>query len=232
MPVIEATVKLFDEKGIPFMHTLTNENGEYTFSGLQSGNYQISCVKDDIVLTVAESFFLQNNEIRTHDFQIKKDTSLSLCSISGYVLKENDENEKIGGAIVSLLDKTTRETVASTQSASDGEYLFYDVEAKDYILIATKQGYNKSVDNFITAKDNTIINTNLYLSVNPAENTGTISGVITHNSNIVSGAFVGLYKITNGVEQLIATTKTNAKGIYMFGKVESGEYKIKAKQNE
>lgn len=56
LPVGGATIKLFDEKGVPYMHTLTNEDGNYTFSGLKSGNYQISCFKEDIVLTVAESF--------------------------------------------------------------------------------------------------------------------------------------------------------------------------------
>lgn len=131
-----------------------------------------------------------------------------------------------------MLDSTTRKTVASTLSASDGEYIFYDVVAKDYIIVATKQGYKKSIDNLVTAKDNTIINTNLYLSIDAVQNTGTISGVISHNGSIVPSAFVGLYKITDGVEKLVATTKTNAKGVYMFGKVESGEYKIKAKQNE
>ena len=46
----------------------------------------------------------------------------------------------------------------------------------------------------------------------------------------VANAFVGLYKIDeNNRKVLVATTKTNQAGAYMFGKVESGKYKVKAK---
>lgn len=70
--------------------------------------------------------------------------------------------------------------------------------------------------------------------MNPKENLGTISGIISHNSVIIPNAFVGLYKIDTekNTEQLVATTKTNESGIYMFGSVESGNYKVKAKLNK
>lgn len=45
IPVENATIKLFDEKGLPFIHTVTDNNGIYTLSGLLKGNYSISCVK-------------------------------------------------------------------------------------------------------------------------------------------------------------------------------------------
>ncbi len=60
-----------------------------------------------------------------------------------------------------------------------------------------------------------------------------ISGKITNKGVIIQHAFVGLYKIDDiGKENLVATTKTNSEGIYMFGKVESGKYKVKAKVNK
>ena len=49
----------------------------------------------------------------------------------------------------------------------------------------------------------------------------------------VAGCFVGLYQVTRvgetSVETLIATTKTNAEGKYLFGGVIGGQYLVKAK---
>lgn len=230
--VSNATIKIFDSEGNPFLHTITDELGKYTFSNLKSGSYSIACVKENVVLTVPENIYLQDNEAKTHDFKVAYEISLALCSIAGHVLK-NEDNQIIEGAIVSLLNPITRETIASTTTAKDGEYVFYDVLEGQYILVATKNGYKVSADTEINAKNNTLINIDLKLTLNPVENLGTVSGRITSKGINISNAFVGLYKIDEiGKETLIATTKTNSEGIYMFGKVESGQYKVKSKLNK
>lgn len=73
-----ATIKLFDSKGAPYMHTVTNELGNYTFAGLKSDSYSITCVKDKVVLTVPESIYLQENETKTHNFNIEKKTNFAI----------------------------------------------------------------------------------------------------------------------------------------------------------
>ena len=49
----------------------------------------------------------------------------------------------------------------------------------------------------------------------------------------MAGCFVGLYRVTTvgGVTQetLVAVTKTNTAGNYLFGGVTAGEYLVKAK---
>lgn len=49
----------------------------------------------------------------------------------------------------------------------------------------------------------------------------------------MAGCFVGLYQVTNvggvKVETLVATTKTNTQGMYLFGGVTAGQYLVKAK---
>ena len=232
-PVNNATIKIFDSEGSPFLRTVTDEEGNYTFSGLKSGNYSIACVKENIILTVPENIYLQEDEVKTHNFNIIIEKSLELCSIAGHIFKNDDSQEIISGATISLLNAETRETVASTLSALDGEYVFYDIAEGSYILVATKIGYKVSSDTFVTAKNNTIINIDLKLSINPLENLGTVSGKISNIGVSIGNAFVGLYKIDElGKESLNATTKTNSEGIYMFGKVDGGQYKIKAKLNK
>ena len=193
--VNNATIKIFDSEGSPFLHTVTDEEGNYTFSGLKSGNYSIACVKENIILTVPENIYLQEDEVKTHNFNIIIEKSLELCSIAGHIFKNDDSQEIISGATISLLNAETRETVASTLSALDGEYVFYDIAEGSYILVATKIGYKVSSDTFVTAKNNTIINIDLKLSINPLENLGTVSDKITNKGVSIGNAFVGLYKI-------------------------------------
>ena len=51
----------------------------------------------------------------------------------------------------------------------------------------------------------------------------------------VAGCFVGLYQVTKDTqtgattEKLVAVTKTNAEGKYLFGGVSGGQYLVKAK---
>lgn len=231
--VDNATIKIFDSNGEPYLHTITDNDGRYTFSGLKSGSYFISCVKDGIVLTVPQNIYLQDEEVKTFDFRVSHDASLDLCSIAGHIIKNDDANESISGATVTLLDGITRETLASTVSNKDGEYVFYDVAEGSYIVVATKIGYKKSTDAIVSAQNNTIINLDIKLSLNPIENLGTVSGRISNKGVFIANAFVGLYNIDEfGKETLVSTTKTNSEGIYMFGKVAGGHYKVKAKMNK
>ncbi len=232
-PIDNATIKLFDKDGVPYLHTLTNELGQYTFADLNSDNYSITAVKDGYVITLPYGFFLQEEDTFTHQFVIEAEKSLELSSIAGHIYTMDDAVKKmLHHANVALLDAVTRDAVATTFSADDGEYLFYGIEAGTYILKVTMQGYNASTDIAINAIDNTIVNMDIQLTVDPTDNVGTISGFVKNNSNGLTGCFVGLYEVNRNTntEKLIATTKTNAQGMYMFGNVPTGEYKVKAKQ--
>ena len=66
---------------------------------------------------------------------------------------------------------------------------------------------------------------------------GTVSGTIRDQyGNAVAGCFVGLYQVisdgTTTQEFLLASTKTNASGNYLFGGVTGGEYLVKAKVSQ
>ena len=63
---------------------------------------------------------------------------------------------------------------------------------------------------------------------------GTVSGMIRNGTGqAVAGCFVGLYQVVTDLsgkkELLVATTKTNEAGKYLFGGVVEGEYVVKAK---
>ena len=47
-----ATVKVFKTDGTPFVHTITDENGNYTINDLPFGVYTIAAVKDGKYLSI------------------------------------------------------------------------------------------------------------------------------------------------------------------------------------
>ena len=82
--------------------------------------------------------------------------------------------------------------------------------------------------------DGSIANVTMSMVVDSRTYNGTVSGIIRNNAGLaVAGCFVGLYQVVTvaGVSQelLIATTKTNDAGKYLFGGVTGGEYLVKAK---
>ncbi len=232
-PVEDVTVKIFDAAGKPFRHTLTDSNGNYSFDNLPQGNYTVTAAKKKYILSVGNNIVLGNNELKILDLKILEDTTKDLTAIAGVVFDNNSKNV-ISDAFVVVQD-SEGVTVATTVTAADGEYVFYDLPANEYKVFATKDGYipNSAVE--VSTRENALVNAFIKLSNDPKTNSGTISGIVKNNNNIVPNCFVGLYDIISNegidVERLVSVTKTNSNGAYMFGKVGSGNYKVKAKLN-
>lgn len=124
--------------------------------------------------------------------------------------------------------------LAVTYSAADGEFLFYDVADGSYTLLATADGYLTSAPMAVTITGGALANVTMSLVADARTYNGTVSGTIRdQNGTAVAGCFVGLYLVTGtgtaATETLIAATKTNAEGQYLFGGVTGGQYLVKAK---
>ena len=237
-PIANATVKVFDSNGMPYKHTLTDENGNYTISELPAGTYSIGAVKDGYRLSNTQGVTLNNSDTIKIDLVCILDETLNLGTIAGILNLNNANGTKspLGGVKITLND-TVNTAIATTYTADDGEFAFYDIADGVYTLIATAEGY--TADSVITATitNGSISNVDITMTVDSRTYSGTVSGIIRDDDNkVVSGCFVGLYKVTtlaDGTkrEVLVATTKTNQAGKYMFGEVGGGEYIVKAKMN-
>ena len=79
-----------------------------------------------------------------------------------------------------------------------------------------------------------IANITMSMVVDSRTYNGTVSGIIRDNAGqAVAGCFVGLYQVVTvgdvTQEVLVAVTKTNTAGKYLFGGVTGGDYLVKAK---
>lgn len=238
-PIPNATVKLFDNKGLPFKHTLTNENGEYTMDGVPAGTYSIGTVKDGYRLSDTVGVTSSENDVTEINFVCTPDVTLSLGAIAGIltIIEHEGNKEPLSNAKIALLD-INGNTVATTYTADDGEFAFYDVADGKYTVLSTADGYLPASPMTVTITGGSIANITMSMNVDSRTYNGTVSGIIRdENGHAVTGCFVGLYQKVKGEdgtmkEILVATTKANAGGKYMFGSVSEGQYLVKAKMNK
>lgn len=231
--VAGATVKVFKD-GTPYAHTVSATDGTYTISDLPMGIYTIAAVKDgnylsaDVPLTISSIL-----PVKINLALINNDAS-TMNVIYG-ILSDKTTGLPIDNVKISLYSVVgeLKTFVASTTSIADGEYVLDQVADGNYEITFDKAGYQTSTVNNITLSGGTIFNATTTLTSIVGNINSTVSGIIkTDLGVIVANAFVGLYKIVNGVETLVAITYTNAEGKYMFGNVLEGEYLVKAKLSE
>lgn len=236
-PLVDATVKLFDSTGAPFQHTMTDAAGQYSLSGVPAGTYTISAVKDGYRLSDAVGVTLAVSDTTQMNLVCTADATLALGAIAGVLTTlVGTDVTPLAGAKITLKDQKDA-VVASTYSADDGEFLFYDVADGVYTMLASAEGYLTSAPMAVTITGGSIANVTMSLTVDARTYNGTVSGIIRDkNGTAVAGCFVGLYQVTGtgatATETLIATTKTNTEGKYLFGGVIGGQYLVKAKMEQ
>lgn len=235
-PIADATVKLFDSAGLPYQHTVTAADGTYTLNGIPAGTYSIAAAKDGYRMSTAVGISLANSGSIEIPLVCTADATLALGAIAGTLTIFGTASTPLGGAKITLTNAAL-ETVATTYTAADGEFLFYDVADGVYTLRASALGYLTTAPMTVTILGGSAVNLTMTIQVDSRTYNGTVSGIIRDQSGAaVAGCFVGLYQVTTvgGVttEQLIAGTKTNAEGKYLFGGVTDGEYLVKAKVSQ
>lgn len=237
-PVADATVKLFDSMGQPYQHTLTDAAGAYSMDGIPAGTYSLAAVKTGYCMSDAVGVTLTSGGTNEINLALAPDVSLTLGAIAGIVTVTDRAGvrQPLGGAKITLRN-ALGETVASTYTADDGEFAFYDVADGVYTLLSNANGYQAVSTMTATILNGSIANVEMSMTVDTRTYNGTVSGIIRDSEgNAVADCFVGLYAVTQDLtgthETLIATTKTNTAGKYLFGQVDGGQYMVKAKKEQ
>lgn len=234
-PIKNAVVKIFDSDGLPYKHTLSDDQGNYSLTDIPVGTYSVAAVAKGYRLSDEIGINLIAGSSIQADLICQLDSSLDLGAIAGLLLinaSDGTMQPLAKGKIT--LKNTEGVVVATTYSAADGEFAFYDLEDGSYTLFSVADGYLPSSNMNVVITNGAIINVSLTMVADSRTYNGTVSGIIRNKANQpVAGCFVGLYEVIKEGsmirEKLVATTKTNSRGKYLFGTVTSGNYIVKAK---
>jgi 5-hydroxyisourate hydrolase-like protein (transthyretin family) len=231
LPLTGVTVKVFDTNNIPFAHTITGPQGQYTISAITAGSYRVTATKAGYLTPNVVSVSIISNTPTTLNIVLLPDPDAILNTLFG-IVNQSAPLVPIEGAVVDIFSVVlgVRTLVSTTTTNSTGQYLAPYLADGDYIIVANKEGYFQTESATETLANAEISPLDLFLISDPATNTGTISGLITSQTTLlpIPLATVALYKIVGTIETIIQLTKTNSGGRYLFGNVAEGEYVVKA----
>lgn len=230
-PIAGATIKLFDNTGQPFEHVNSNSSGLFDFAGIPAGSYFITASKPGFLTPSRIPVSVIQNGSASVDITMSVDPNANSNALYGIVF-DTSNNKPVDNATVELFLVQSPEPVSHGRvlTNAEGQYLFADLPDGDYFVTANKAGYltTRSSQVHLTNKEYASLNINL--NANPDDNTGTISGIIKDQQTgiPIANATVALYSVSGSVEKIVQITRTNAGGLYLFGDLPQGQYKVKA----
>jgi len=147
IPLQGITVNLIGETNLT---VVTDEQGNFSFSGLKNGTYLLQIV-DSEYANLSSNVTLSGDDINFNTIRLSQ-TQDSTVSILKGVIKDADTNEPIVGATITIGTKTA-------VTDSDGNYIINSLKSGSYTIKITKSGYLTS-----TKSVSIPANTMLYLN--------------------------------------------------------------------
>lgn len=233
--LVGATVKVYDVNDNPIEHTNTGATGQFTMANLPVGSYKVTAIKAGYLLPLTTPISIQANKTTTVDISLIADPEINLNVVYGIIRTTEDETP-LQNAVVSLYSNILPDPVLviSGITNDNGEFIFGLIPPGQYYITASKLGYYTNETALIDLSTKEFVPSEISLIADPAANTGTISGFIKEQATgqPISGAGVALYSVTNGVETVVATTRTNVSGKYLFSNITPGTYLVKSTKQE
>jgi len=228
-PAPNAIVQLLNTNNQVVEHTTTTSAGRFNFSLVPMGSYFLVAAGTGYLTSTRVSVTVTRITV-TVNLTMQPDPNASRNAIFGTVV--NSVNQPVPDAAVELVKLNgTEETVVGLVSTNqEGKFLFGELEDGEYFIRVSKPGFLAAQSASVTVANRQFVPLNVVMSVNPAANTGTVSGFITDASTgqPISRALVVLYRVNGGPDLVVNVTRTNLGGYYVFGAVEPGTYRVGA----
>ncbi|MCP3796346.1 carboxypeptidase-like regulatory domain-containing protein [Paenibacillus polymyxa] len=230
-PVPFATVQVYTSQGVPYAHVNSNPQGIFIIPNVPVGSYLITASEPGYLTPVRIPLTVTQGRPTQVSITLQPDPAATTGAMFG-IVRNITNNEPVNNALVSLFqtDGTTVTPIGTVTSNASGQYLFAELPSGTYFVQAVLPGYLSNQSAPVTIQSPEYVPLDINLTADPNANTGTVSGIVTDQANGVAipNALVALYTLTAGVEQIIQITRTNQGGLYLFGDLPPGIYRVKA----
>ena len=230
-PLSRAVVTLLRD-GCPLTHVLTDSSGNYVFTPVLPGTgYSLYAFAPDYLLGETNLFSLANQENVERRIVLQADPSALLSVIGGQAADE--AGCPLPNAVVNLYTVDASGTEAlygNTLTNCQGLFVFSDLTVGNYVLKVSLTGYSDFTKYITIANLASITNLRVCLKLACQASKGTLTGIISdEHKKPLCDVDVVLYLVEADNSLLpIEYTKTNKDGVYFFGNLPAGCYKINA----
>ncbi|EHB63412.1 MULTISPECIES: carboxypeptidase-like regulatory domain-containing protein [Paenibacillus] len=229
-PIPFATVQLYTSQGVPFEHVNSNPQGQYIIPDIPVGSYLITAAEPGYLTPVRIPLTVTQGRPTQVSITLQPNPAATRGALFG-IVRNVSNNEPVNNALVSLfqINGGTVTPIGTLTSNASGQYLFAELPDGTYFVQATLAGFLSSQSATVTIQGPEYAPLDINLTVDPDANTGTVSGIVTDQATgaAIPNALVALYRLNAGVEQIIQITRTNQGGLYLFGDLPPGTYRVK-----
>ena len=161
---------------MPYQHTVTDSDGAYTLSGIPEGTYSLGAVKDGYRLSDLAGVTLSAGATTQMNLACVADATLNLGAIAGVLTVAGPDGNSVplAGAKITLQDSLGA-TLATTYTASDGEFAFYDLADGVYTLRSSAEGYLATSTMTAVITNGSIANLTMSMVVDARTYNGTVA---------------------------------------------------------
>ncbi|WP_404354763.1 carboxypeptidase regulatory-like domain-containing protein [Cytobacillus firmus] len=212
-----AVIQLYDFTNVLVQTTVTNQFGEYTFSGVSPGVYTVMANAADFGPESAGAI-ISSNQTSTISFALRPNPGI----IQGFVRNAQD-NVPIAGAIVEIRELSGTGPIISTTITNEiGFFQTTTLSPRVYVLIGSSPEFgSSSISAEVTS--GTVTTIEILLTPNPGSIKGTVRDAVTLEP--LSDTLVRIIDIQGVV---IAFSQTTAEGTYQIDGLSPGSYTISA----
>ncbi|MFQ3545546.1 carboxypeptidase regulatory-like domain-containing protein [Halobacillus rhizosphaerae] len=212
LPLTGVMVELRNAMNVLIATTTTNGSGAYNFTSLTPGTYSLTYILANY-MTTTRSTTVASGQTQVVNVLLPPDPG----SITGTVTTAG--NVPISGAQVRLIDSFN--TVLATQvTNAQGDYSFNPVQPGAYVLTVSASTF-QSQTRGTEVQSNSVTVENFQLPGSP----GTVTGTVRNQASVsIPNATVQVLDLANNV---IATTTTDALGMYTIDQLASGTYTLR-----
>lgn len=216
-PIPNTVIQLYDFTNVLVQTTLSNQNGEYTFSGVTPGVYTVIANAADFGPETAGAI-VTSNQSSFLSFALSPNPGI----VQGFVRDSITLNPIAGATVVVRELSGSGPIIFTTITDSNGFFQTTTLSPQVYVLVGSSPDFGS---NSVSAEVMSGGVTNVEILLNP--NPGSLKGAV-RDAQTLQPLTDSLVRVINNQGTVVATVQTSVDGTYFIPGLTEGSYTVSA----